>query len=229
MELILFSIGLGLAGLDIFGVFVIMAALSMGASRKSIISFAITVFTATIIVGVSLSFALGNNVSRISELIIGLPDSTWVVINSSTAILLLWWAGSRSFMNHRKNTLSKDKPLFKKWIKRGLFITGVIFAISALTDPSFLALIAVAGHNGNVATVVIANTFWILISQAMLFIFTTTIVLNKHKLWMKWFTAFQDKHRKTFSIGLTFVITVSGITILVDTLSFLFTGQWLLK
>lgn len=229
MDLILVALGLGIAGIDIFGIVVIVAALSAGASKRAILTFATTVFIGTVILGTALSLLLGSSVGRITEYIQELPDVIWVCANLLAALLLLVWATKRliKYIKHRKQP--KQKSSFDKWLKYGLFIVGVWFAVCALTDPSFLALIAISGNNDGVVGIVIAHALWILVSQAPLFIFATAVKFDKHKPLMKKIEKAKKRYSRRTSLLLTAIVALAAAAFIINLTAYLITSEWLWK
>lgn len=224
MEVIVMALGLGLAGSDIFGVVVIMAALSAGATKRSIAVFALTVLLGTITLATSMSLIFGPSVEYVATFINGLPSLVWVGIEAVLVVLLFFWATKRII---RDSTKQKKEHHSTKWLKYGLFMVGLAFVLSTLADPSYLALIALAGHNGNFFVVLSAHTIWILISQFTLFAVAIAVMFNKHKPLLKWIQKVQKKYAKQLSIILTAIIVLMSLAILADLVTFLASGRWL--
>lgn len=139
------------------------------------------------------------------------------------ALLLLAWALKRIIKSPKTNKPREEKSSLLKWFKYGLFVVGILFVISAPTDPSYLTLIAIAGHNGYAGTIVTAHAIWILVSQVPLFIFVGAVLLNKHQGLMGWFRGIQRKYSQQLSLLLTIVITVARLVLLADVITFLVT------
>ena len=127
----------------------------------------------------------------------------------------------------------KKETFLTKYIKNGLFIVGIFFAITALTDPSFLALITISGHSQNMIYVILANCIWILISQLPIFVLTIAILFNKHEKIIDYFknklakSDKVEKIKKILSILLSIIILVIGILSIVDSINYWFNSSWL--
>lgn len=128
----------------------------------------------------------------------------------------------------------KKESFIIKYIKKGLFIVGLIFAITALTDPSFLGVITLSGHSTNMVEVVLANCVWISISQSPIFVLTIAVMLGKHEKIISYFDEKISKSqrikklKKAFSITLTIIILLAGLLLLSEAIYYLLTESWLL-
>ena len=224
METIALSLALGLAGIDILGAIIVIAAASAGVRKPSIVLFTLIVFLGTILLGTLLSVFVGSSVESIARYINQLPDLVWVCIESVLLAGLVMWAVKRlSFTPKPHNNKTKASS----WLKRGLIVTALLFVISTLLDPSYLGLIGVAGHNGNLTVIITSHTIWILVSQITLFIAAIAVLLDRHKPLALWAKRFYDKHRRTISIVLTGTILIAAAFIAIDLSAYLFTGSWL--
>ena len=136
----------------------------------------------------------------------------------------------------KKRTVKKEEKkesFFIKFLNKGLFVVGLIFAITALTDPSFLALITASSHNNNIFLVILANSIWILISQSPVFVLTVAVIFNKHEKVIDFFEELLNKNnrkekiKKIFSFLLSILLLIAGVLIVVDSIYFWFNGIWL--
>lgn len=229
MNLILSALGLGLAGTDVLGVFIVIAALSRKTPKRKIILFAVTVFVATVLLGVTLSLLLGASVNNIATFINSLPDLIWVIVSVFLIVVLWAWAILRAVRHckHKDTTKKETAPKFYKYIKYGLFPVSIVFALLAITDPSFLALIGLAGYDGNILSIIAAFSVWILVSQASLFAFVIALLTNQGKKLEKWLNKFHEKYAQKISVALTAVIFCIGLLFLIDLIVFLTTNSWL--
>lgn len=225
---------LGLAGFDPTGALVIITALTMGINKKQIIKFALTTFIGTILVGLTFSKILSSGIDVISNLLNSIPDVVYMWMEFIIGLILFIWAIERIFL--KKKTIKKEEKkesFFIKFLNKGLFVVGLIFAITALTDPSFLALITISSHNDNLVLVTLANAIWILISQLPIFVLTIAIIFNKHEKVINYFKELsnknnrKDKLKKILSILLSIIILVIGVLTIVDSIYFLFNRVWI--
>lgn len=225
---------LGLAGFDPTGAIVIISALALGISKKEIVAFALTTFIGTVLTGLVFSQFIGTGVDYIAGLLNYIPDNIYLVLEFLVSFALLKWFVERVFFKAKKDSKEEKKEsFFVKYIKKGLFVVGLIFAITALTDPSFLALLTLCGQSSNLFAVVAANCSWILISQCPIFILTIAVVFNKHEGVINWFnekvknSPYIEKLKKALSVALSVVILFAGLLTLFESFYFLFTGSWL--
>ena len=225
---------LGIAGFDPSGAIAIITALAMGVLKRDIYIFAITTFIATLLMGIIGSFFIDTGVMYISGLLNHIPESIFMVLEFMVAIVLLSWFYQRVFLKSKKESKAKQKDsFFIKYIKKGLFIVALIFAIMSFTDPSFIALITLSSSD-NILNIVLANIIWILISQAPVFILTIAVILNKHE---KIITYLRNKFsnnpniekvRNVLSHLLSIVILFVSSIILLEATYYLFTNKWLI-
>lgn len=186
MDVLAIAVGLGLAGVDVLGALTVLALLTAGASRKVIALFAGTVFFVTTAIGIILSLTLGGFVDELSRFASNLPDTAWVSIDLVVVCILWGWA-ARRWYRQSHNTPKIEKPKTNRWLRYGPLVIGGVFALSALTDPSFLAVIALAGHNGNILSIVFMHVLWVLVSQAPLFVLAIAVMSSKHERVTTWF------------------------------------------
>ena len=231
MDLFITALLLGAAGFDPSGAVVIITALTMGAKKKDICTFAITTFSGTVIVGVACSYLLGNSIKYIADWLNYIPDSIWLVLELVVVCALFKWFIDR--MLCRKDKEKKAESFLSRYIKKGLFLVGAFFAATALTDPSFIAIITLSGHNMHFAEVLLANTVWILISQSPVFILTAAVFLGKQE---RIIAFVQNKFKESRLVKririaapklLTAVILIAALVLLADALSYCTTGAWL--
>ncbi len=225
---------LGLAGFDPTGALVIISALTMGINKKQIVKFAATTFFGTVLVGLVFSTILSTGIDAISKLLNSIPDIVYMWVELIIGIALLIWAFQRFFC--KKKTVKKEEnkeSFFIKFLNKGLFAVGLIFAITALTDPSFLALITASSHNDNILLVILANAIWILISQSPIFVLTVAVIFNKHEKVINFFDKLLNKNdrkekiKKVLSILLSVLLLSAGILIIVDSIYFWINGIWI--
>ena len=72
MELITTVLFLGIAGLDISGAMIVIAAYTLGAKYKDLCIFATIDFIGTVAIGVACSSVLRNNIDRLTECVTSL-------------------------------------------------------------------------------------------------------------------------------------------------------------
>lgn len=226
MELVLFSLGLGLAGFDIFGALIILTALGPKAAKREIIIFSLITLLGTIVLGTVATLLLGEGIHIITDFFDDLPDALWVVLDFSVVILLFAWAGRRIVRTIKKENVTKEPN--SAFSKHGSVAVGVLYAISAFTDPSFLALIALSSREDSLIVMVLAQFIWILVSQSPLFALAIAVTLGVHERFVNWFNRVRKKYSHIIATTITVLILLFGTLITADLVIFLATGRWLL-
>lgn len=223
---------LGLAGFDLTGAMVVIYGLSIGVSRKQIFLFAATTFGGTVAVGILCSRVLGTGISILSEWLNKIPDSVYMAAEFVISFLLLKWFAERAFLRDRtERKEEKKESFFIRCMKRGMLFVGVLFSVSALADPSFLALTTIAGQVGDLFLAAAANCIWILISQLPLFILTASVLRGRHEEAMAYFRVKvmeNERLKKLLDGMLTILILAAGVVLLADAGWFFMKGVWLI-
>lgn len=225
---------LGLAGFDPTGAIVIISALTMGIDKKQIIKFALTTFIGTILVGLVFSKVISSGIEIISNLLNSIPNLVYMWVELLIGLILLIWVIERIFFKKKVVKKEEKKESFLiKFLNKGLIIVGLIFAITALTDPSFLALITISSYNDNIILITLANAIWVLISQLPIFVLTIAIIFNKHEKLINLFNEVLEKNnrkekiKKILSILLSILILVIGILTIIDSIYYWINGVWI--
>lgn len=94
---------------------------------------------------------------------------------------LLGWAVAR-LHRHIKSDKESQEPQDSRvlqWLGRSIVLGGIIYAAGAFTDPSFLAVIAVASREPLIV-VIIAHVVWLLVSQGLFFGLVIAIMCDRH-------------------------------------------------
>lgn len=227
MELLGISVALGVAGLDIFGMALVIAARAAGVSRRKLVWFGVIVLVGTVLLGVGSSLLLGDGVRRVSEWLHSLPDMVWIAVNVLVSGLLLWWAGRRLLRRYRPTKQSGPGKL-QAFFRYSTVLVAALFALSALTDPAFLALIALTSRENNLLLVSLAHLVWIIVSQFTLFAFLAALCGRVDQRLVGWVNRFRSCHQRTIGLAITsLIIAVAGLLML-DIAVFLTTESWLL-
>ncbi len=179
MELLAAALMLGVAGFDLSGALITITAVSMGLKRKEICTFALTNLIGTVTIGLACSYFLGTNVSHLSDWLNHNSATIRAVFQLVIGCLLLILFAERVFLSKKK-----DGQFFEKPINEGMLTLGIAFAISALTDPSFISLITLSAYHRQWLAVAAAHCIWIAISQAPSFIITIALLLGKYEAFM---------------------------------------------
>lgn len=173
MEFVTAVILLGIAGLDFSGAMIILTALTLGATRKDVRTFALIDFIGTVAVGVMCSCFLNENIERLTNW----TNHIGAILELAVACMLLILVIQRVFSNGK----NESNNFLKSALDKGMISVGIAFSIGALMDPSFMALITLAGYNMEFVQIISANCAWILISQSPAFILTIAVMLGKYE------------------------------------------------
>lgn len=234
MNLFPASFLLGLAGFDIASIPVILAAVSAKCSRKDIVLMTTVSTVATVLLGILLSKFLGDGVSALTTWINGVPDRAYAIVGIFAGVGLLYWCMARVFGTHAYQAKEKKKEsFFVKFVKRGMFLMGLIYTIWIISDPTFWALVAIASQADNLLLIILGFLVWLVVGQFPLYALTALIATNKHEKVFKVLNRGLDKNkawqklRRIFGIVLSAAILAAGVYFLVDSVYYLAQGSWL--
>lgn len=151
---------LGLAGLDIAGAIIIITALSLKCSKKNIYVFVFTSLIATILVGLLSSKVLDTSIKYLTNLFNYIPDKVYAILCFIIGIVLLHLFLERVFVNEK---YQKKESFITKFIKKGLFLVGILFSLWTVSDPSFWGVIALTSQNDNLIAITLAFAVWMIV------------------------------------------------------------------
>lgn len=215
MELILVSIGLGVLGLDVVGALLILMALAQGVSRRSVVLFSLIVLIGTAVYGVFLSLLLGESINEIAALLRQVPLATFKIAQLVLVGLLVLWICIRLLSRNQKSRI-KRLARFQKILSRGMVVVAILFVITAVLDPSFLALVAASGREGIFFDIIAAHLIWSFVGQIPLYVLTVAMVFRKEKIITEWFKRLWKRNGKKLAMIFTFLIGVFTVALLVD-------------
>lgn len=124
MRILLSSLVLGLAGFDIFGIAIALAAHAAKASKRAIVLFSFIVFIISVVGGVAASLFFGKSISLIADYFLQLPNSLWLGFKIILIIGLGIWLYKS--LSADKNPTEKDAKS-SRWLKKRTIRNG--FAI----------------------------------------------------------------------------------------------------
>ena len=233
MNIIFTSFFLGLAGFDIAGALIIITALSMKCSKKQIYIFALTSLISTVIVGLLSCKVLGIGINYFADLYKYIPDYIYALIEVGIGFALLYWFIERVFINKKHQKKEKKEDIFIKFIKKGMFILGLLFSLWAISDPSFWAVVTLATKNNNLFIVTLAFIIWMIVGQTPLYVLTIAIFFNKHEKIINWFDEKVknnkniEKVKKILKVMISIIILIASIYFLIDSVFYFINGAWL--
>ena len=214
---------LAIAGIDPLGAILVASAIATGLSKVKIILFTACVFIFTIVTGVFFSYIGTNFLANITSSLPESNSSIWAYINIVIVVIICLWLYKKS----KSRTVQKPK---KKLIGSTLTIAlaGIAFGVGAVFDPTFLAVISLAGQNGNLFTIITLHTVWILVSQIMLFGLFIAYIIGKHELILSKSKTLWHKNKQKFNMLVFGAAALSIVILAVDTLVFVTTGDYLI-
>lgn len=146
------------------------------------------------------------------------------VVELAVAAAVLVWAHLR----FRRSTMSAE-PGRRARAGPALIVASELFSATAFTDPTFGALVVVAGRGMPIWQVAIAHTLWISISQLPLTLLLLTIVFGRYEpANIAWFQRWWERARTTIGHILTIVLTLAGLILALDGVRYLAMGKFLI-
>lgn len=223
-ELVLASLGLGLAGIDPAGALIAIAALAAGAKDRAVIAFGLVVLLGTALLGSVLSLVLGTELAQIDWLGLVPAGRAGAVLELVLGVGLLTWA----IVRLTRRAVSAPKPRRARAGTTGLIATGGLFAASAVLDPTFVAVTVLAGRAPSPAAVVVAQLLWVLVSQSPLLFLLVAIAVGGHQRAVDRFTRGWDRIKPGLGMTVTVALLLVGTTLVVDAAWWFATGRFLL-
>ena len=227
MKLLFSAVVLGITGFDPLGIPIIIGALSANADKRAITTFTLTVLFGSIISGTFMSVFLGNNISLLANFFGLLPNYVWVVLNILLILGLSYWLIKR--LTSSENNKKKEVRTSSGWSQMDMFVTGLLFTLSAFPDPAFISLVVLCGHNGNLIVTIIAFTIWILISQFPIFLSNIAIINNCGEEFISKLERIKQKYGRLFDQIINVAIVIIILVFIFNLMSFYFTKTWMIK
>ena len=223
-ELLVAALGLGLAGLDPAGALIAVAALSAGARDRAVALYGILVILGTAVFGSILSLSIGARLANVDWLALIPAGRAGAVLEIVLGAGLLAWAALRL----TRTTVRAPKPRRVRAGAWGLVGTGLLFTLSAVLDPTFVALTVLAGRGADVAAVCVAQLLWALISQAPLVLLLVVMARGGHERAVGRFTSWWERARPVAKTLMTVALVLIGLVLVVDGVWWFVTGEFLL-
>jgi hypothetical protein len=222
IELLLTALGLGLAGLDPSGALFAVGALGAGARERHVVAFGFVTLLGTAAFGTVLSLTVGP---RITDLDWGfLFSSPGALIEAALGLVLVAWGIARA----RRPATRAPKPRSPRG--RGpavLLAFAVLFALMAVLDPTFDALVVIAGRGEPFWSVAVAHSIWIVVSQAPLVLLLAAMAGGKHERFVARFGSFWERVRPAVGRLVTAAALLVGAFFMLDAGWWFATGEFL--
>lgn len=216
-------LGLGLAGLDPAGALIAVGALSAGARDRAVLLYGAIVLAGTALLGTLLSLTLGARLAGVDWSVLLPAGRTGAVIEVVVGVALLAWAairlrgGARAPRTRRARTGSAS-----------LSGAGVLFTASAVLDPTFVAVVVLAGRGQDVPAVVLAHVLWAVVSQAPLVVLLVAVARGAHQRAVEWFRDWWSRMQPVVRGVVTGALVITGAVLVLDGGWWFATGSFLI-
>lgn len=225
---ILTTIGLGCLGIDPFTAIYLLA---MGLRKEKKVRITLFFFSFagfSIFIGAFLAIVFGVVVTEFLQSFI--PDDNspfWIITQFVLSIIILVWICKKLFV--KKQNIEKTET--QETVGGNNFkyiVTGILFAISCFTDPTYYAVILIGGETGNIFIAIMLLTIWFAVSQFMAIIVYIVIELNTINRMLAYVDRLKAKNEKNIKIAKYIIYSLlAGIALLMiaDTGFYLFNGR----
>lgn len=220
------AIGLGILGVDPFTAAYLLA-MGLRKEKKSNVAFFFLSYAGfSVLIGAVLSALFGTAaVDILKNMVPGDNSPFWAVLEFAVSVFILVWVLRRVFRVRKKKEETEKKAVRGTWIR--YLSTGIVFALSCFTDPTYYAVILLGGETGNVLAAALLLTIWFVVSQFMALIVYTANSLNL----LDKLVAFADKRKekkiKPVIYAFYAIFVILAVVLLVDTGFYLFDGKYL--
>ncbi|MGT2912089.1 hypothetical protein ACVR1I_10330 [Streptococcus cameli] len=112
--------------------------------------------------------------------------------------------------------------------QKGLWGMIGFMLITALIDPTFIAVLALSGRQ-NIVLAFFSNFIWGILSQLPLLLLALAILTNKHQKFTEKFNQFTAKNRQLTRQMMTGLFFLVSLILCSDLATNLITGSWLIE
>lgn len=226
VDLLLATLGLGIAGLDPFGALIVAAALAAGSTRRAVSTFLVASAVTTIAIGGLLGRAIEPPLTFLGNLL-DFPNAVWAAINIVLVVALFAWAIARIGQRHASTVRSEPQRRsgLSSWSLTG---AGVLFGLSMLTDPAYYAIIALGTRIEGWLPLVLAVALWFLISQFPLVVLVASSFLGLHEKVTSRLQTLWARSKPHISWIVTAAIVLAASVLAADTAHFFLRGEFLI-
>ena len=216
------SAGLGIAGLDPVGALLIIPSVLKGTRRRVIALFPLFTVVVTVVTGLVLGESIGAILDWFRRTF-SFSDTTRGVLQIVVAVPLLAWAIRRwAKRNEPEAPKTRKSPLEGPL---GLSLLGVFWGVSAVTDPSFLALAAIAAGRGAVEASGL-YLVWVVVSQLPLFILMLALVAGRNSHPVQRAMDWAGKLMKPADSLLTVLLGLGAVLLVANVLTYFVGGEY---
>jgi hypothetical protein len=105
---------------------------------------------------------------------------------------------------------------------------GILFALAAIFDPTFVSLVVIAGRAEHFWPVVAAHSTWTLVSHTPLVFLLVLVVSGDHERVVSWFQTWWARISPLGVRLVTIVVLIVGTFLLLDAAWWYVTGEFLI-
>ena len=220
------AFALGLASLDITGALLAVGALGAGARVRALLAFGGFCILGTVAFGTALSLIVGPRIEGIDwgMLLPHAPteDRVAAFVEVILGVGLLIWG----IVRVRRPSTHPPKPS----TPRGLGLislagTGILFALAAIADPTFVSLVVIAGQAEHYWPVVAAHSTWTLVSHTPLVLVLALALGGENERVVTWVRNLWERISPLMVRLVTIAVLLMGALFLLDALWYYSTGE----
>jgi len=218
-KLLLTAFALGLASLDVTGALLATGALGAGARTRALLAFGCFCILGTVAYGTALSLIVGTRIAGIDWGML-LPhdptqDRVAAFVDIVLGVGLLIWGVVRIL---RPGTRRSSDLI-------SLAGAGMLFALAAIADPTFVSLVVIAGRAEHFWSVFAAHSTWTLVSHVPLILVLVFALSVDHERVVIWVQTFWAKISPWIFRLITGLVILVGVLFLLDALGWYLTGE----
>lgn len=222
--LLVTALGLGLAGLDPAGALIAVAALAAGARTPAVLLYGAVAIVGTALLGTVLSLTLGSRLAGVDWTALIPGGRGGALLELGVGLALLIWAALRLL----RREVRAPKPRRGRTGSAGLVAVGALFALSAALDPTFVALVVLAGRGQGLLAVALAHVLWAVLSQAPLVLVLAAAAGGRHQRVVERFGGWWQRVQPRVRRLVTGALVLVGVVLLLDATWWFATGSFLL-
>ncbi|MDQ3913000.1 MAG: hypothetical protein M3305_14780 [Actinomycetota bacterium] len=228
-KLLLTAFALGVASLDFTGTLLALGALGAGARDRALLAFGCVSILGTVAFGTTLSLAIGPRIAGIDWGALFPHDPTEDRIAASIEVLLGIGLVGWGILRALRPNAAPPKPTVPRALGLvSLAAVGVLFALAAIFDPTFVSLVVIAGRYEHFWSVVAAHSTWVLVSHAPLILLLVFAVGSDHERVVARFRGMWAKIRPFIVRFVTGAALAVGMAFLLDATWYYVTGEFFL-
>ena len=225
-KLLLTAFALGLASLDVTGALLAAGALGAGARTRALLAFGCFCILGTVAYGTALSLIVGTRIAGIDWGMLLPHDPTEDRVAAFVDILLgvglLIWGIVRIL---RPGTRPPKPSAPRALGLISLAGAGILFALAAIADPTFVSLVVIAGRAEHFWSVLAAHSTWTLVSHVPLVLVLVLALSVDHERVVDWVQTLWAKISLWVFHLITGLVLLVGILFLLDALGWYLTGE----